>query len=217
MAYCAFCSGTTGTRDHCPSKVFLDEPYPDSLPVVPACPTCNEGFSLDEQYVACLISCVVAGSTNPSKQVRNKVGRILNEQPSLRQRIEESRSVSRGIMIFQPEAERVASVVKKLAQGHVLYEIHELCVHPLTSLSFSPLHLLESRERTLFEIPDVSSVWPEVGSRMMQRLVGGTDLDSNCWIVVQPMRYRYHVAYDSCITVRIVIQDYLACQVSWNN
>ena len=27
LAFCAFCGGKTGTCDHCPSKVFLDEPY----------------------------------------------------------------------------------------------------------------------------------------------------------------------------------------------
>jgi hypothetical protein len=39
LAYCAFCGGETGTRDHCPSRIFLDQPFPDNLPVVPV--TCT--------------------------------------------------------------------------------------------------------------------------------------------------------------------------------
>jgi hypothetical protein len=67
LAFCAFCGGPTGTRDLCPSRVLLDEPYPENLPVVPACVACNTRFSPDEQYLACLVSCVVAGSTDPAK------------------------------------------------------------------------------------------------------------------------------------------------------
>jgi hypothetical protein len=70
LAFCAFCGGETGTRDHCPSRVLLDEPLPSNLPVVPACAACNSSFSGDEEYVACLISCVVAGSTDPEAMSR---------------------------------------------------------------------------------------------------------------------------------------------------
>lgn len=53
---CVYCGGEPSTRDHVPSKVFLDEPYPENnLPVVPACETCNNSFSLDEE-VCCLFT-----------------------------------------------------------------------------------------------------------------------------------------------------------------
>lgn len=217
IAYCAFCGGNTETDDHCPSKVLLDEPYPEQLPVVPACKKCNAGFSLDEEYIACLISCMSSGTTNPPAQARIKISQILIEKPSLKQKIESSRTVDNDSFVFLPEQERVASVVKKLAQGHILYELHELFIHHPSSLFFHPIHLLNQTERTSFEHPVVPSVWPEVGSRMMQRLITGTGLDPAGWIVVQPTRYRYHLTYCAGICVRIVIQDYLACQISWNN
>ena len=78
LAFCALCGGGTGTRDHCPSRVLLDEPYPDNLPVVPACSPCNSRFSADEQYLACLISCVLAGSTDPALITPPKIRRILS-------------------------------------------------------------------------------------------------------------------------------------------
>ena len=55
---CCYCGGYADTVDHVPSKVFLDESYPDNLPVVPCCRNCNEEFSLDEEYVAVLLECV---------------------------------------------------------------------------------------------------------------------------------------------------------------
>ena len=65
--FCVHCGGPYETDDHMPSKVFLDRPYPENLPVCPACATCNEGFSKDEEYLACLLECVLAGDTDPQK------------------------------------------------------------------------------------------------------------------------------------------------------
>ena len=61
LAGCVYCSGSTETRDHIPSRVLLDEPYPENLLVIPACGSCNESFSLDEEYVACLVECARTG------------------------------------------------------------------------------------------------------------------------------------------------------------
>lgn len=60
--FCVYCGGVTETRDHVPSKVFLDKPYPTNIPVVPACQSCNRNISRDEEYVACLIECSLTGS-----------------------------------------------------------------------------------------------------------------------------------------------------------
>ena len=57
--YCTYCRNELGTRDHVPSKVFLEKPYPDNLPVVPCCQKCNEGFSLDEQYLAVYLNAYI--------------------------------------------------------------------------------------------------------------------------------------------------------------
>jgi len=49
---CTYCHRDTDTREHVPSRILLDEPYLDNLPVLPACAKCNQGFSLDEEYFA---------------------------------------------------------------------------------------------------------------------------------------------------------------------
>ena len=48
---CIYCGGIAKTRDHVPSKAFLDKPYPENIPVVPCCSECNNKFSKDEEYV----------------------------------------------------------------------------------------------------------------------------------------------------------------------
>jgi hypothetical protein len=130
LSWCAFCGGRIESRDHCPSRVLLDEPYPENLPVVPSCSRCNESFSPHERYVACLIDCVLTGGTDPDGVGRPKVRRMLRETPSLRARIDQALSSAGGGVAFRPELERVATVVTKLAQGHALYELHESCARP---------------------------------------------------------------------------------------
>jgi hypothetical protein len=42
-------------RDHVPSKTLLRKPYPENLPTVDVCKSCNESFSFDEEYFAAFI------------------------------------------------------------------------------------------------------------------------------------------------------------------
>ena len=73
---CSYCGETNpDTRDHVPSKVLLDPPYPNNLPVVPCCNDCNTKFSLDEEYFACLIECIIHGTTDITKpKMRRRAG-----------------------------------------------------------------------------------------------------------------------------------------------
>lgn len=134
LAFCTFCGAKTSTRDHCPSRVLLDKPYPNHLPRVPACRKCNQSFSLDEEYFACLISCVLAGSTDATKITRPKIRRILKKRPRLAVRLEKNCIRVHDRIVFRTEDDRVRRVVIKLARGHVLHELHELCLHPPSSI-----------------------------------------------------------------------------------
>jgi hypothetical protein len=217
QAFCVFCGGTTGTRDHCPSRVFLDKPYPNQLPVIPACAHCNSGFSKDEQYLACLISCVLAGSVEIEKIERPKIKRILSENPPLRSRLEKSRSINDAGIVFEIEHDRILSVVLKLAQGHAFFELSQRQNESPEMIWAVPLFLLSDEDKREFESPESGglAIWPEVGSRAMMTLIENMPIGFP-WMNVQDNRYRYHVSYDSGTTVRIVIHDYLACFVYWN-
>lgn len=216
LDYCAFCGGRTGTCDHCPSKVFLDKPYPENLPVVFACSDCNGGFSLDEEYLACLLACVTCGSTDPEAMEREKVARILTDKPALRARIESARLLLGDAVGYRPEHDRVAATVTKLAQGHALYELHESFARPPDSLDFQPLPDVGEAARASFESHQSPGIWPEVGSRAMQRIISGADSTHDAWIIVQPGRYRYRVSWTAGVCVQIVIGEYLGCEARWD-
>jgi hypothetical protein len=196
--------------------VFLDDPYPENLPVLPACSCCNQGFSADEEYLACLITYIVSGSTNPDFMKCEKIARILVDKPKLRARIESACTVSPRETVFTIEVERVTTVLTKLAQGHALHELHEPCPRRPVQVSFKPLLEMSNSELNEFEAPAPSliAVWPEVGSRALQRVVDENDL-YNGWLEVQPQRYRYRATAGNGIDIRIVIHEYLSAIVRW--
>ncbi len=216
LGFCVFCSDETDSRDHCPSRVLLDKPYPENVPVIQVCQKCNSKLSLDEEYFACLVSCVIAGTTDPEKISREKIKRILQRKPSLRSRLDQAMSTENDNVFFNVETERVTNVITKLAKGHALYELHEPCIEEPVMVECVPLSELTNAERGNFENPPVTRVAPEVGSRGLFRLVEmGNPLGTWPWIIVQEGVYRYHASLNEGITIRIVVQEYLACQVSW--
>lgn len=213
---CAHCGGAPETVDHVPSKVLLDKPYPENLPTVECCLDCNFGLSLDEEYVACFVDCVLAGSAAANAVSRSKVRAALRRKPALAERIAASRSKSTTGVVWVPEIDRVRDVAVALARGHSLYELHEPQVEEPAEVNVTPLPTMSRVERDHFEASVGYGGWPEVGSRAFQRAVlGETDLSSR-WLVVQPGRYRYLAALDGGVLVRMVLSEYLACEVRWD-
>jgi hypothetical protein len=215
---CVYCGdGPIESRDHVPSRVLLDEPYPENLPVVPACAACNHGFSQDEEYIACQVECVLAGTTDPNVMSRPKVARILRERPALAARIAAARTVEQGGTVFAVEDARVRKVVLKLARGHAAFELHTPQTEEPSTFAAVPLVTWTDAERRSFECGPPTNMWPEVGSRAMQRLVEGDGVSPGGWVVAQPGRYRHlAVATEAGPIVRIVLSEYLACEVRWD-
>lgn len=212
------CTKETSTWDHAPSRVFLDQPYPanTSKMRVRACEPCNAGASLHEAYVACLLECVVVGSTKPSDMRREKIRRLLAEKPRLQRRIERARKSTKTGVVFEVETERVERVVLKLARGHAAFELGELQLEEPTWLTFVPVTSLSPVARDDFETPlEWPVLWPEVGSRAMQRLAMALP-GAVGWIVVQEGRYRYQVVPGDEVVVRILLSEYLGCEVRWS-
>jgi hypothetical protein len=223
MVGCFYCSAATESREHIPSRVLLDKPYPENLPVMPSCLKCNENFSLDEEYFACLVECARAGAVEAVK--RPKIRKILEDSPLLAERITRARTVSsNGEVFFTPESERVRNVIVKLARGHAAYELDaQEHSHP-KHVAFAPIHILGSEDLQRFENSHRQGYsqlagWPEVGARAMQRMRVVTPdnlILGNDWMEVQVGQYRYLVIDDEGdLIVRFVIGEYLACEVIW--
>ncbi len=214
-----------------PARVFLDSPFPDNLPVLPACLKCNNGVSSDEQYVACLIESAVAGSTDPGRIRRTRIAKILQKKPALRARIERAMHKDGGQILFDVERSRMKMVILKLARGHIAYELSLPCREKPKFVNWTPLHLLTSEERSGFEEGHYPTMFDEVGSREMQRMfvvqlsVDSTGTEPSTmgflmidWVEVQEGRYEYLAFKESNqIVVKIILGGYLACEVIWNS
>lgn len=211
---CTYCQGPAETTDHVPSKVLLDLPYPENLPVVPACYNCNQSFSLDEEYFACLIECALCGSTHIADIQRNKVREIFLKRPILRDRIEKARKIINGNVYFMPEQDRIRNVILKLARGHAKYENGEPQIGVPSSINITPITLMsESQHSTFFSHKSI--LWPEIGSRNMQRQIKSFNGISDSWMDVQENNYTYSFALIPNVSVRFLIRNYLACEVEW--
>lgn len=92
MAFASTAPVRRETQDHAPSKVFLDLPYPLTRPTVPGCEDCDNGFSADEEYLACFVECIIQGATDPGLLKREKVAKAPPRNRGLRGRIERSRT-----------------------------------------------------------------------------------------------------------------------------
>jgi hypothetical protein len=226
---CIYCGSTANTRDHVPSRIFLDPPYPENLPVVGACKICNQGFSRDEQYLVCLLESVLVGSTDPEKIKRPSVARALKRAPALRSRIEATKSIHNGRIVFYPEENRIKNVMLKLARGHAAFELSQPCTEEPDHYWCGSLESLTEDQREGFSEAHIQQLYGEIGARNMQRMfVAEVKLQSesgdqkkiqvvvNDWVDVQDGCYRY-LAIDDIggVVIRIVISEYLACEVGW--
>jgi hypothetical protein len=216
--FCVHCGGPSETVDHVPSKVLLDEPSPENLMAASACRKCNNDFSLDEEYLACLLECVISGGTTPEQLHRAKIARILRGNSSLSTRLQRARTDGAKGPIWTVENDRVSRVVLKLARCHAAFELNEPQLNEPSHLGIKPLQLMTEDERGAFEHDDNEfGIWPEVGSRALQRMiVAETDTFAGGWVTVQDGNYRFRTSQGNELTVKIVLREYLGCEIVWN-
>jgi hypothetical protein len=215
--FCFQCGGNTGTVDHLPSKILLDDPLPQGWKPLPCCEKCNNGLSNDEEYLAIFVECVVSGSTDPEKVARPKIRSALLAHSSLRAKIEKARQETlrddgSKLLEWSLDTERAKRVLLKLARGHAAYELNEPMLDAPHQFWFCPIHSMTNIQRTAFESAPETNVFPEVGSRAMQRMMQG----QNGWITVQPGRYRYLATASGEVVVRAVLSEYLAFEAVWS-
>jgi hypothetical protein len=227
-SWCIHCArslaGLDTNDDHVPSKSLLSKPRPHHLPVVTICKECNTNFSLDEQYAVTFLSCVLSGSSAPEQQSNASATRALTASPGLRAQIELSRTEYTTVggekrTLWKPDAERINRVVVKNARGHAYFECGEPMLDAPVHVWAIPLESMSSEQRSEFEGAGEDpglAVWPEVGSRMMSRLVTGADMLDG-WVIVQPHIYRYSVDESGGLRVRMVLWEYLATEVLWES
>jgi hypothetical protein len=215
QGFCVHCGGRHETEDHIPPKLWLDDPLPENLALAPACHACNKACSSDEAYLACLLECVIAGSSDPRKLRRPKVSELLASNFKLAEILNVASRVEDDKLVWSIEPVRVRKGILKLARCHAAYEFNEPRLDEPVWVTWMPLQEMSSAQRQEFEYPITPEVWPEVGSRAMSRLMVDGSAYRNGWMEVQVGNYRFMGLYDGTLRVRMVLREYLGCEVEW--
>jgi hypothetical protein len=227
--YCAYCGDNApNTRDHVPSRILLDDPFPENLPVVGCCEKCNNDFSKDEGYFAAGIECMIHATSNVELLSREKIKNFLNKNAELKNNIEASFFEEEQLpfldiprkLFFKRNPQRFENVITKLAKGHVKFELSK----PITShpdvLWFGFIEELSPNDRDAFLGMSLIGKVSEIGSRMSQRILieESSGNGYNCWITVQEGRYAYHVTdLSGKVIVKMLLSDRFCCYVEWKD
>ncbi len=117
--FCAYCRRNKATsKDHAPSKVLMEKPYPDNLLTIPACFSCNNGFSSDEEYLINVLCEISVSQTLIGKKQSGNVFRARNRSQKLRELIHESLlAADDGRIYFKTDFNPVKLIIEKIALG----------------------------------------------------------------------------------------------------
>jgi hypothetical protein len=124
-SFCIYCGKKADTREHVPSKIFVDEPYPEgAFSIVPACFDCNN-YSNDEIYVASLVNkifCALSGEN----QLRYKIVQVLGHDKRLDGKLINDINVIDGKVHIRWDTARLKRIILKLALGHIASKFDEV-------------------------------------------------------------------------------------------
>lgn len=162
---CIYCGEPATTRDHVPPKCFLDKPYPQNLLTLPACQTCNNSFSKDEQYFMYLSDYIFSIENGDGEFTRETVKAAFIYSDKLEDRMISSLKVEDNKICFEFETNRIIRVIQKVARG-LLYTAYSEDIK-ISKSNFMPLTLLTKEQKLEYKSLD--------------------------WIIVQEERFKYTI------------------------
>lgn len=222
---CIYCGGTADTREHCPSKMLVSDLGDINLPVLPACFSCNNGFSEDELFAKSYLDYIKIW----------QFGHALPENVDLKTNIEkEALSQSKRFIETNgsDQNERVKRILIKLAIGHATYELSEDLSFgsgwTVSAVQYLTKSMVDKEDWNLLQKPvEVSEEsFPEIGSRQYTdiMIVEGyrsvPNVQNHIFLIWQDIKegvYSY-IAYSTGfkeIVVKIVIGDVFFAQISF--
>ena len=119
---------------------------------------------------------------------------------------------SQNLIENEKDKDAFTRVIMKNAMGHLSYEFGSII---LTQPATIGLWILNPENFDYFNSVSYN-LYPEVGSRMMQRLFSGDDIDNNGWITVQKNVYKYSVFIQNNLKVRAIIWNKFVSEVIWD-
>lgn len=115
---CIYCGKLADTRDHAPPRCLLLPPLPSNLITLPACQSCNNGFSFDENVVRAFFALV---GLHPHLVTERMPGgwldKTLGRSPKIRRILESSRTPDGTYQLNGSLLESFSRVFLKTTQG----------------------------------------------------------------------------------------------------
>ena len=200
---CIYCrANVANSREHLPSRVFLDTPYPEQYSIVPACEKCNGGFSADEVYVSSFIDKLRSTLSNNEFLLRENTIATINHDKELAKILNEQIRTENGRILVNYVPESFSKILIKLAKGHLCQEqdrfIKSDC---LVECNFKFKPDLSEDEIYHFEELPLADKASECGSDFTHGLLIVEDIGFPSqifvpWNQVQDGNYRYLTYFD---------------------
>lgn len=206
------------TKDHIPSKVLLDEPYPTNLPIAFCCYDCNQSFSTDEEYFACIIEYLVAGTKNAEMIQREKIRNILNKKKHLKNKIEDNIVDNGGKLTINFPESLLEKVLKKIIFGHLSYELSNPYIHNPDYIELNTIDNFTELEFQEFISECTMDIAPEIGTRASLTHIVINEKPISTWKIVQKNNYQYKLdVSENEITLKVIIRNKIYLLARWNN
>lgn len=191
----------------------MDRPYPENLPVVPSCLGCNSMTSADEEYVAAALEVIACESADLAELERRQIAKSLNRNVSLLERLRSAATLGSGGLTLQLEQDRFERVFGKIARGLWRFDGGEP-----TGLLNDKVRYSQYRQMTKPEVDAfcrlTPSLLPEVGSRMLSRLVEDNRM-WNSWQCLQEFRFSYAIETSGPVSrVKMIARGVLCIEVA---
>lgn len=212
-SYCIYCSNIADSREHLPPRVFIDVPKKNEWNIVPACETCNNGYSEDEQFVACATEYILAMVYYNGVIQRDKIKKTFKKRPKILEKIKSLCKIERGNLIIDNDIiESIKKVFLKIGQGHFMYDCSMFLDENATiSVAFEPQ--LTQKELDEFNSQVICNCIPEIGSRVSNQIC--LNINTNemiiLWNTIDDKNYRYLISPDGIL--RIVIREFLYIEI----
>lgn len=216
---CCYCQNQiidNKTRDHVPSKILLEEPFPENLPIIYCCYDCNQSFSTDEEYFACMIEYICSETKDINLFERQKITEILNKKTHLRKRIENNIEIENEIIKIKLEEKPINNVLKKLLYGHLSFELSNPYIENWNYIRMDTLDNLTQTEIDLFFENKSIDKSPEIGSRLSLVITLNNNIPISNWKIVQNDFYQYKIdinAESTCL--KILIRNKICIIAEW--
>ena len=218
--FCVYCGNTikgSKTKDHVPSKILLDEPYPENLPKVYSCNECNQSLSTNELYFSCIIEYLICQSTDIDSFQRGKIIEKLRQKPHIRKEIESKLFIKKDLLFYPFDDIKFLTVIRKLLLGHLAFEFSIPTVNQLETVEVKLRKEISEEEFQKFKTVQKIEIAPEVGSRAMGAFLMNNLYLKNDWKTVHKDFYEYLVYQNEDeYSAKIIIRNFILIRGDWS-